>query len=63
MTNAETTLTRNPIYWFRCLGYAESFAYRAIKPLRVMLGDDETFWVVCPADAARLERAGYEYAN
>ncbi len=27
----------------------------------VMLGDD-AFWVVCLADATRLERAGYEWA-
>lgn len=27
----------------------------------VMLGEG-AFWVVCPADAARLERAGYEWA-
>lgn len=34
-----------------------------IKPQRVMLGDDGKFWVVCPADASRLERAGLEYAG
>jgi hypothetical protein len=27
----------------------------------VMLGED-AFWVVCLADAARLEKAGFEYA-
>jgi hypothetical protein len=27
----------------------------------VMLGEG-AFWVVCPADAARLEKAGFEYA-
>ncbi|MBN8597224.1 MAG: hypothetical protein J0L78_06080 [Planctomycetes bacterium] len=27
----------------------------------VMLGED-AFWVVCLADAAKLERAGYEWA-
>ena len=39
----------------------------AVKPLRVMLGDvvddEPRFWVVTPADASRLERAGYEYAK
>ena len=34
----------------------------AVKPLRVMLGDDCRYWVVTPADAQRLERAGYEWA-
>lgn len=29
----------------------------------VMLGDDGRYWVVCLADAARLEAAGYEWAN
>ena len=38
----------------------------AVKPMRVMLGDviDDRpqWWVVTPADAARLEPAGYEFA-
>ena len=34
-----------------------------VKPHRVMLGCDNKYWVVCPADAARLERLGYEYAE
>ena len=29
----------------------------------VILGDDCMFWVVCPADASRLIKAGYEYAQ
>ena len=29
----------------------------------VMLGNDGKFWVVCMADAARLEAAGFEWAN
>ncbi len=29
----------------------------------VILGDDCMFWVVCPADALRLIKAGYEYAQ
>jgi hypothetical protein len=42
---------------------AFSFANRAAKALWVMLGDDERFWVTTPANCARLERMGYEYAN
>ncbi len=40
---------------------AWSLADRSTKPMRVMLGDG-AYWVVCPADAARLEQAWYEYA-
>jgi hypothetical protein len=29
----------------------------------VMLGDDGKFWVTTPANCARLERMGYEWAN
>ena len=42
---------------------AFSFARGCKKSMAVMLGDDEMFWVVCMADAARMERAGYEWAN
>ena len=34
-----------------------------VKPMRVILGDDMKFWVVCPADAEKLHKAGYEYAK
>jgi hypothetical protein len=42
---------------------AFGFAARPVKTLWVMLGDDERYWVVTPADAARLEAMGYEYAG
>lgn len=49
---------------FRSLERARSFASRALKAMWVVLGDHDgetgVAWVVCPADAARLERAGYE---
>ena len=48
---------------FNDRGLAFAHAASANKTLWVMLGDDGKFWVVCPADAARLERMGYEYAN
>jgi hypothetical protein len=41
---------------------ALSYALEAVKPLRVMLGDDGRFWIVTPKTAARLERDGYCYA-
>ncbi len=33
-----------------------------VKPARVILGDDGLHWVVCPALAEILYRAGYQYA-
>jgi hypothetical protein len=44
---------------------AAAFRYAAHPgtPLRVLLGDDGRYWAATPADAARLERAGYEYAG
>ena len=62
MANSETALTRNPIYRFRNFGNAQNWVDHGVKPQRIMLGDDERFWVVTPADAARLERQGYEFA-
>jgi hypothetical protein len=44
-------------------GLAFKNAASCIKPHRVMLGDDMRYWVVCPADAQRLERQGIEYAD
>ena len=41
---------------------AFKWANNSLKPQRVMLGCDGRFWVVCPADAARLEKLDYEYA-
>jgi hypothetical protein len=41
---------------------AFSFSNNTIKMSIVMLGCDGKFWVVCPADATRLHRGGYEYA-
>ncbi|MCG3138814.1 MAG: hypothetical protein HJJLKODD_02683 [Phycisphaerae bacterium] len=51
---------------FRELSNAINSLDHAVKPMLVMLGDNDgenyEFWVVTPADAQRLERAGYEYA-
>jgi hypothetical protein len=56
-------ITKSPIYKFVSLANANSFVQHCVKPMWVMLGDDMRFWVVTPADAARLERAGYEFAG
>ena len=39
---------------------AKSYALGCAKTHYVVMGDCPTFLAVCPADAARLERAGYE---
>jgi hypothetical protein len=51
------------IYGFIERRNAFGFAAHAVKTLWVMLEDDERYWVVTPADAARLEAMGYEYAG
>jgi hypothetical protein len=33
---------------------------RSVKPHRIVLGEHSTYWLVSPADAERLQRAGYE---
>jgi hypothetical protein len=53
---------RHTPYVFSSLERARSFASHAVKPMWVVLADYPTAVVVCPADAARLERAGYEIA-
>ncbi len=63
MTTLATIDGREIRGWvFTCLDFAQSFAFNATEPLWVMLGDHPQYWIVTPADAARLERAGYEYA-
>ncbi len=42
---------------------AFSFARHAVKAMWVMLGDDGRFWVTTPANCARLEKMGYEWAD
>lgn len=43
---------------------ATSYAAHCVKPHWIVLGDHDgdngEYWVVTPADAQRLERAGYE---
>ena len=60
------TLIKSTMFRFNTLASASSFANRATYPMRIVLGDHDgergEFWVVTPADASRLERAGYEMA-
>jgi hypothetical protein len=41
---------------------AMRWSNNTVKMSMVMLGCDGKFWVVCPADATRLIKMGYEYA-
>lgn len=52
-------LLHKPIQ-FRNLSLARSLRDTASVPLMVILGEDEKFWLVCPADASLLQQAGYE---
>jgi hypothetical protein len=48
------------IFKFGHLANARSFSDRARKPMLVILGDDELFWVVSLALGDELVKAGYE---
>jgi len=47
---------------FTNLNNAQTMTFHASKPQRIILGDAPYYWVVTPADAERLIRAGYEMA-
>ncbi|MDO9053398.1 MAG: hypothetical protein Q7U37_05650 [Gallionella sp.] len=57
-------LVKGHIAVFRNPELANNYANRCIKPHWVVLGDNDgengEYWVVTPADAQRLEHAGYE---
>jgi len=45
---------------FRDLDLARSWARHGVKIQAIVLGDHPEYWVVTPAHATRLARAGYE---
>ena len=56
-------IIKSRVYSYSSLSSARSACYEhSTKPSRVILGEDLFFWVVTPADAERLIRAGYEVA-
>lgn len=55
-------MTKSTIFRFNTIAAARSFINRANDILMMVLGENEQIWVVTPADAARLQRAGYELA-
>lgn len=50
------------MFKFNTLTAATSFVNRAEKIWMIILGDDESLWVVTPAKATRLVKQGYELA-
>ena len=48
---------------FNHLAIARSFADRARKPMVIILGDDQLFWVVSLALGEELVKSGYELAE
>lgn len=65
MLNAQIkNLVKGHIAVFRNPDLASLYADRCVKPHWIVLGDNDgeqgEYWVVTPADAQRLERAGYE---
>ena len=63
-TRTLKTLIQSTMFRFTTLASAKAFQARANDIMMIVLGDHDgergEFWVVTPADAARLTRAGYE---
>ena len=63
---AMNPISRSQVYRFRSRANAFSFAGRCVQAHWVMLGahdgEEGEYLVATPADCARLERAGYEFA-
>jgi len=62
MTLRRADFEKMTIYRFRSHSSADNFTYGTVKPMMVILGDDEYFWVVTLADGERLLASGYEVA-
>lgn len=65
LSPAIKTIIKGNIAVFRNFELAVGYASRCVKTHWVVLGDndgdgDSEYWVVSPADAQRLERAGYD---
>jgi len=58
-------VTKSTVYRMPTLATAKLFASSSSCPMIVVIGDDEEvlpYMVVTPADASRLQRAGYSLA-
>ena len=60
MTTNMVEAIKRTAFRFHDPAVAEAFTNRSSRPMRQVLGDDETIWVVEPADAQKLERMGFE---
>lgn len=58
--NSKAYGTRNQPFVFHSHESALSFQSHCIEPMWIVLAEVGTWLVVTPADAARLERQGYE---
>lgn len=47
---------------FSQLHLAQGYIERCVKSMRIILGDNDKYWVVTPAEADRLYKQGYMYA-
>ena len=57
---ARTLRIIDQAYKYQNLRNAETFVYEtATARMMLVLGDDNRYWAVTPADAQRLERGGY----
>lgn len=63
MTKFELHQIRRRSFRFRDINNARNFRDNAATMLMIVHGDDGHFWVTTPADATRLQRAGYEVAK
>ena len=61
-TKAAFDRVMSQTYRFARRDAACRYAGHAVMTLWVMLGDDGRYWVTTPANCARLERWGYEWA-
>lgn len=63
-TDKIKALTKSRVAVFRNFELANLHAENCVKPHWIVLGDHDgecgEYWVATPADAQRLERAGYE---
>ena len=63
-TQTLKTLIQSTMFRFTTLVSANAFQARANDIMMIVLGDHDgargEFWLVTPADATRLTRAGYE---
>jgi hypothetical protein len=61
MTAQQLLNSKSSISRFTKLTNAKSYANRATRPMSILMGDDERFWVVSRAAGETLNKAGYEY--